>query len=231
MTIQETHQLFKVFTDKVDSQALPDFEPEEIDVFLSEAQERFVKTRYGLNNAYRQGLEMSQKRIDDLSALVKTGYRPVALSEPGVYKTQFADFFSDESLTVPATWQYLHLLRTQLKVKGANVRAHYVSGNFCQIDDLDESLENPFKRPRLSDPLTSVEDSGLVVYTDGTFQVEKARLTVLTLPPATDLATGKGFVLAPHTHREIIQLAVQIALENIESQRQQTNLQNLQNQE
>ena len=69
MTIQEMHIRFKLGLDKVDSFQLPNMLPEEIDLILNINIEQFVRTRYGLNNVYREGFEGIEKRRADLRSI------------------------------------------------------------------------------------------------------------------------------------------------------------------
>jgi len=64
MNISEMHTAFKLEIDKSEGLELPAFEQEEIDKWLNNAIRKFVKTRY-------TEFEQSQKRMDDLSALVR----------------------------------------------------------------------------------------------------------------------------------------------------------------
>ena len=57
MLITEFHREYKIAMDKVDSSAYSEIKPWEVDYFLNEAQDRFVKTRYGKNNIYQEGLK------------------------------------------------------------------------------------------------------------------------------------------------------------------------------
>ncbi|GAH17195.1 unnamed protein product, partial [marine sediment metagenome] len=69
MTLAEMHIQFKLGLDKTDSLNYPNFEPEEIDLWLDNAQGRFVKTRYVHNNK-SETFEETQKRTDDLRTIV-----------------------------------------------------------------------------------------------------------------------------------------------------------------
>ena len=81
MTIEQLHTEFKVFFDKVDSEAYTEFLDGEIDIMLNEAILRLVKRRYGINNIYKKGFEETQKRTDDLKELVVTRFADVVNSE------------------------------------------------------------------------------------------------------------------------------------------------------
>ena len=70
MDIEAMHTAVKLELDKTSALELPAFEPEEIDLWLNTAIRKFVKTRYGGNNARNQSFEETQKRIDDLRTLL-----------------------------------------------------------------------------------------------------------------------------------------------------------------
>ena len=66
MTCAQLHLEFKFRCDKLDTLNYPNFLPEEIDLILNNAQERFIKQRYGLNNIKGQSFEETEKRTEDL---------------------------------------------------------------------------------------------------------------------------------------------------------------------
>ena len=70
MTIEEMHISVKLGLDKSAALELPAYEPEEIDLWLNNAIQTFVKTRYSGVNPKNQSFEETQKRIDDLRTLI-----------------------------------------------------------------------------------------------------------------------------------------------------------------
>ena len=71
MKVSEMHLQFKLGVDKADSLNSPNFLPEEIDVYLSNAQEEFIEQRAYGNNPKRESVEETQKRVKDLQSLTK----------------------------------------------------------------------------------------------------------------------------------------------------------------
>lgn len=65
------HNAFKFGLDKLDSVNYPNFLTEEIDLLLNQAQERFIKQRYGINNVKRTSFEETEKRTEDLKEVIK----------------------------------------------------------------------------------------------------------------------------------------------------------------
>lgn len=233
MTLNEFHIEFKIALDKIDSSAYPDILVEEIDYFLNEAQERFVKTRYGLNNLYKEGFEEIQKRTDDLRTLVVTNYAPVSAvtTETNTYKVDFSTVYSDEAQTtaVTATEPYQFYLRGRSRVVKTGCTSTYVSIKLFRQMEIERVLLDPFNSPKLNSPVAYFERGVIYVVTDGTFTIDKFKLTYLKRArairygtqyptPVTDVTCE----LPDHTHKEIVQVAVNIALENIESRRIQS---------
>jgi len=71
MTIEEMHIAVNLGVQKIASFQVDNLLPQEIDHELNSAVESFIKQRYSpMGNKYRDGFEQSQKRIDDLRALV-----------------------------------------------------------------------------------------------------------------------------------------------------------------
>src|SRR3972149_1677511 len=71
MTVAEMHLAVRLNLDKTSSFEYASFLQEELDFWLNEAQERFVKQRLYGNNYKQEKYDQSQKRIDDLKSLVK----------------------------------------------------------------------------------------------------------------------------------------------------------------
>ena len=70
MTSQEMEIAFKQGLDKFDSLNYPDFQTDQIELILNQAQDQFVKQRYGGNNLKKQSFEETQKRTEDLKNVV-----------------------------------------------------------------------------------------------------------------------------------------------------------------
>lgn len=226
MTIKEMHYDFNVKLDKVGNLSKDSFNRAEIDWLLNEAQEVFVKTRMGLNNPKREGFEMTQKRIDDLSSIVVKYPEQPAITptlDSGVYEIEL------DTLTQP----YMFLIRAVADVKDDNDCEKSVTLKFVQHDDLSDALEDPFSSPannlndipynigRSSDGL----GSSLYIY-PGSNDVQRVRLEYIKRPKriyfgdytyidgSTTVETSSE--LPDHTHSEIVDLAVKIAAEIIE---------------
>lgn len=231
MTVQQFHREFKIALDKVDSESYPEFLPGEIDYYLNEAQDRFIKQRYGLNNIYKAGYEEIQKRTDDLKELVKTTYVEILpvdyyiSANNNVFRANLQNLFLDYQLTNPSSDEYMLFVKATTQTCVNNC-CNWSKVKLVQQDDLSGLMEDPFNRPTLSKPIIFFEDGDIFIWTEKTATINGFLVTFIKMPNQINIGTYGGPVieceLSDHTHREILQMAVSIALENIESPRQQS---------
>lgn len=171
MIIELWHYNFKLRYNKIDSQHKKDLNPAEIDEILNDAIKIWTETQYSGNNITKQGAEVTQQKIDNLSSLlVQFPVQPLVTSSlitEGVYEFPLSEA---KGLLFP----YFHLMRVFGKITNCNEK---VKTNIIQHDDLDFVLSDPFRKPsngyfkRLvatfgKSSITGIESS-LFVYTDG----------------------------------------------------------------
>jgi hypothetical protein len=237
MTIERFHIEFKITLDKLDSSAYSEILEEEIDYYLNEAQERFVKQRYYKNNNYRKGFEEIQKRTDDLKNLVISRYcdiTPVTSYDNDVHRADIDLLFDDEELTIPSSDNYMFYVKAIIGVN-KNGCSKFRRPKLIQQDDLATLLDDPFNKPSAFKPVIFFEDGDIFVCVNEEADVESVFLTFIKRPIQMNLGTyGEPKAeceLSEHTHKEIVQIAAQIAIENIESPRIQTQTINVQQSE
>lgn len=221
MSINEVHYEFKLMKDRVDSLSNQDFNPAEIDWFVKKAQLKFIEHRMApYSNRRAQGFEASQKRIDDLSTLViKYPLQPAIIPtlDNGVYEVPLS------SLAFP----YLHLVSAYADVTVATDCTKEVLLHFIQHDDIREALRDPFNSPSLEflpynfgRSSSSSSQSSIYIY-PGTLVIPAVYLEYVRYPKSPSLGnytyldgtttTPQDLELPPHTHSEIVSLAVMIA--------------------
>jgi hypothetical protein len=217
MTIDRAHIEFQVFLDKRSTSQVPEVPPEQIDLYLNEGTLRFVKTRINGNNLYRATGEANQKRRDDLRTLLSTALLTATevVAEPGVY-----------ALDLPSVTDYLQLARLRVKTTYKTCAPEWREPNYTQQDDLERAKRDPFNKSTALNPLAYDEEGDIYVIGGEDFTVNEAKVTYYRLPREVKASSYGGAAvewdLPEHTHKEIVQLAVEIALETIESPRVQT---------
>ena len=217
MTIQEFHRSFELKLDKTQDYEYPSFSAEQIDFWLNDAQDRFVKSRAFGNNLKREGFEESQKRVDDLKTIVKSS--SISPTKSG---NEYINILPND---------YLYLVRHRCTVQSSNCGTQVTGGTQVSHDELNEVILDPFWKPTYDDPVYYFEDGKLMQLGASDFTITNTNITYIKqynrlrngteyVAPTTDVQCE----LPVQTHSEIVDIAVALVLENIESPRYQTNL-------
>ena len=231
MTVAQMHSEFKIGIDKVDSLSAPNFLVTEIDLFLNNAQEQFVEQRAGKNNFKREGLEETQKRVDDLKNIIKN-YESVTFTNNSASKPNgvFVDLPAD----------YRHAIEEEVSVSYIDCNGVAAIGR----PDVTPTTHDRYNRLVKKDPFNKPDKTEVHRLAYGvqagseTFELITASTDTVTnyylryLKEPVTIAYGTQYTpvaldvdceLSNHTHREIIALAVKNALEDIQSPRYQTS--------
>lgn len=217
MTVDEAQIELEITVDKRSTSQAPELSPEVQDYFLNEATARYVKTHYSKNNIYKAGFEEIQKRTDDLRTLIVTEEMPVV-----VVPYEDANFVQVE-LEDTAN-QYWFYLRGRAQVTKENCGSQWKRVKLVQQDDLEKVLDDPFNKPTYTRPVIYFENGNIICVSDSSFTIDSFKVTYLKEPAQVDSQSVPQvqWDMPEHTHKEIVQLAADIIIENIESQRIQT---------
>lgn len=216
------HYDFKKKLNKVDSQQHKNLLVPEIDWVLNEACEIFVKM-IAMPRTFKSvlGFESDQRTIEDIKNIVENSLDPV---------NQFT--VTDNMVTLPENYWY-YLSSDCLISKGTctNKKARAF---IRQHDDMFEESHNDrssFEWRTINGVFTS---KGIRLFTDNTFTISKLHLNYIrkikymhnaedfrngtyALPSGTTLVGTQDCELSPHTHREIVDIAVLITTGEIQS--------------
>lgn len=225
MTISEMHTAFDLELDKVNSLQYPSFTTVERDYFINQGIRKFVKTRYSGTNSKREGFEQTQKRIDDLRTLVREVSVPCTitgaikpngyvLTSPGLSHANFLDTY----------WLSLGEEVTITPIGGSAIRQGVTE---VTADEYRFEIDNPYSSFRLhygqAKPLRIFYNNTIEFISDATYAVNTAYVRYIKAPAIVSYtAPVVSCDLPEHTHDEIVALAVQMALENIEQPRYQS---------
>jgi hypothetical protein len=223
MTVSDMQLAIRLNLDKSTSLVgAVDFLPEELDFWLNEGQERFIKDRLFGSNLKQQSFDKSQKRIDDLKSIVVLG------SKINVASSSFASNVVEASLPITdANNPYLFYIDSTLYDTNNNplgvqgVVSFEVAGRYFK-----DTINNPYIRRPLVFFYHNTVDKIAFIYGDE-FIPTKCDITYIRKPRQLVSGTPIGYQtntceLPEHTHKEIVSDVVKLLLENIESQRSQT---------
>lgn len=228
MNVLQMHQSFKLKLDKTNSLEYPSFYPEEIDFWLNEAMRNFVKTRTYGNNVKRESFEQSQKRIDDLRTIVKNDWLTPTVSPDN---TNFADdvvvYLADLSTTTHPYWfcmgeeaviEYTDCLGQKIQKRTQIMES--------TIDKYPVDIQDPYNPYHLqfgeARPLRLFIGNNVELTSDGNYEIIKYHITYIKKPTEISFTGNISSDLPEQTHEEIVNIAVNMVLEDIESRRFQT---------
>lgn len=211
--------------------SIQSLESDEAFYYINKAQDRFVTKSYtGFNTLNKQGFEESQKRVDDLKNLVKP----------------FQSTTNNPFITLPN--DYRHLLRIFVYHTGNCVNSvidiendALIVGNntyypvfpvFCEQDDINYMLSDPFSKPTDREPLCVFQNGGIYVYLPNNVTITGYRIVYLSNPrlltvndPGLAQFTGKLYTnttdLPDYCYVEILEDAISMYFKSINDPRYQ----------
>jgi hypothetical protein len=225
MTISEMHDAFKIELDKSSSLQLPSFEPEEIDFWLNVAIRSFVKNRYrGADTGV--GFEQIAKRTMDLSELLQEDTLAVVADT-----IKLQSFVADLASCSQDLWfivgEEVAIQYHKIGEAGHTTKRQGVTQ--CTIDTYRAHLDDPYSEHILhyeeAKPLRLIYKRYVELITDGSYDVTNYYVRYIRKP--IEVSFGISSVdcdLPEHTHDEIVKLAVNMVLENIEQPRYKSHM-------
>lgn len=217
MNILEIHIALRNELDKTQDLQYPDFQPEQLDYWLNKAQDLYIEdVAYPMVQG-KLAFEVTQKRIDELRELVKT------------YESNTTQNLTNFVIELPN--DYKHLVRHECNTLKNGV-TKLVSGIITNQDKINLQKKNPFWKPISSEPLYYIIGNTIVYETFGDFDISDSILTYIKEPVKMQLGTAytnptvdvNCEISSEYVQYQIINRAVSMMLENIESPRYQTNL-------
>ena len=226
MTIAEAHIAFKVEADKnavnIGMSGCPSFLPEEIDYWLYTAYLSKIATKFTGNNTIQTSFEGNAKRVADLEGLVRTDKGLTLLSETTNNRLTLNDFKSSIKYGSDTQDKRMYFIQGTLHFgsKLANVK-------LISHENALRFLETYNNKPWIEEPVAILEDNKLIIFMDrdlmtGPYTID---LTYLAYPRKINNQdiTSTLDEIPEYMQYEVVKLAADMAIENIESPRTQTH--------
>jgi len=223
MTVAEMHPAVRLIIDKSSSFEYASFLQEELDFWLNEAQDRFIKQRLYGNNYKGEKFDQTQKRIDDLRSLIKISTSiNLSVSSLG------SNVVECNLPVTDATNPYMFYLNSTVYNTGGTVALQ--SGETIRFDLISRYIKDSINDPYILRPLVvfynNTTDKIAFIYGDefvpttcDITYIKKPKKLVFGTPGTYETNTSE---LPEHTHREIVTICAELLIENIESPRVQT---------
>ena len=193
----------------------PAFLPDEIDYWLNQGLYQEINTKFTGNNSSKIAFEGSIKRTHDLENLIKTDSNVAATKEANINRCFVENLFS-------GTRMFFIDAVLNFDNKKANVQlvSHEVAQKFRKTHN---------NNPWIETPVGVIEDNTLYVYYDdiamnsSNYSVD---ITYVKFPTKVEDLPAAGMDEIPeYMQFEVVNRAVELALEDIESKRVQTKIQ------
>lgn len=222
MTRDKLHTAFKTEMDKhsqnVSYGGCPAFLDEEVDYWLDKGYYDTVITKFSGNNQTKIGFEGSVKRISDLEGLIKTDENINVTLQPDTNKVVLNDLLNSNLNNKGRMFFVQAILKWQMngvtKQAIVNLVSHEASKQFIQTYNNTPWIENP---------VGVIRDNKLIIYVDpismkGFFTLD---ITYVKHPKSiSQMSENENLDEIPEQlQNDLINRAVQLALEDIESQR------------
>ena len=235
MTVIEMHNAVRLGLDKTTALSLPDFELEELNFWLNVAQDRFIKQRLFGTNPKSEGFEDSSKRITDLKNIIifDEVLTSTSFSTPAVYPNSIEVDLTD----LVNIFLYYISSRSEVTRTNPSITDGYVDNLLINQKLLPKYIETGFNDPWFKEPVCFISEDSLFIVHDGLTTAfgnatHDVTVTYVRAPDILiDSSPGTGETITceldASVHQEIVDLCVYILLENIESQRISTNIEQL----
>lgn len=226
MTITEAHIAFKIEVDKnannIGMSGSPSFLSEEIDYWLYSALLSKISTKFTGNNPLQTPFEGNSKRVTDLEKLVRTDKSLNLFPESTTNRLLLQDFTSKVTYGNDTQEKRMFFVSAVLHFQGKNAFVQLISH-----EQANRFLETYANKPWIENPVATIEDDKMYIYVDkalmpGPYTLD---LTYVAYPKRVnhlDITTGIDD-LPEYMQFEVIKLAADMAIENIESPRSQSH--------
>lgn len=190
----------------------PAFLPSEIDYWLNNALYQEINTKFTGNNTTKIGFEKSVKRVHDLENLIRTDKQVVATKEAGVNRCFITNLFSGKRMFfVDAILNF------------GSDKANVI---LVTHEDAKRFKKTHNNNPWVETPVAVIEDNSLYIYYDDISMNSTdytVDITYVKQPTKIEDLPAEGMDEIPeYMQHEVVNTAVALALEDIESRRVQT---------
>ena len=210
MNYFELHRTFKVLYDELDSEVLPDLYPEVIDVILNLATERFI------NRVYNSYMENKERGLVEVQTLIS----PLSITSFNLIRS---DFEKEYEAYLPI--DFLYNLEENLfcsvicKDKAIKKRLEVVNTKNLSVSN---TYINPFKKANSNKVLRTILQNKYNFITDLITTPVELTGKYLKKPRKVDFGNQIDLDVPDNSHYQIVQEAVNIALETVQSPRFQS---------
>lgn len=231
MTREQLHKNFKIEMDKnaanVAFGSYPAFLPEEIDHWLNQGMFQELSTKFTGHNFTQVPFEGAVKRIQDLEKLVQTEKNIAAEIEKNTNRIILNDLLNRSNTHRGRMFFVNAAINWTSDSTDTIKRIPKATVTMIDHTTANRFLETYNNKPWIDTPVATIEDNSLQIYVD-TYSMKApytVDITYVKYPTLIQDLTDDNDELPEYMWYEVVNRAVALALENVESQRVQTKSQ------
>lgn len=185
---------------------------DDVQFFLNEAQNSYINTR--LNNI-KKSIGNKQKQLDEIRTLI---VKSASLSEQLSLSSNTAKVYN-----LPSNYHYLIADKTTTGYCG---QTRIYQNRLMSSENIQEALHGTHTKPKYNSPISELYGNYIKIYRDFelTFTINDVNIDYVRDWASINLFNNITSELDEGCHKDIVQLAVNIFLEAIESGRFKTNV-------
>ncbi len=213
MLLSELIQEFRVKLDKLDTESYPEIPNEVVVLLINEACKRFVKQRYGGTNAKGLSFEESQKRSDDTRTVVQ--YATIPVGAAGFWQ-------NSNNYSLPADYWFSVIEQIDVVCNDCNgvSQTNRVGLDAIQHNNINEVEVDPFNKPEDLTVNRVMQGNNIVAMHASDCTVGDLYIGYISNNFVVSIADlANQYPMPDHAQSEIIDVAVTVTLDSIESGR------------
>lgn len=185
-------------------------------VFINSAIDKFISNKFTGNNTLKQSFEQSPKRFEDLRTITK---RSNVFSPPFGNVVEIPNSIT---ITVPTDYRFLLSLHVEIINPRLSNNPYWTEGERIPNATVGKWVYGGHNKPQFSTPKIVMRDFDkfTILYENGA-TIQRALISYIRNPVQVGFEVDCD--LPDHTHREIVELAVNLALEADESPKYQSS--------
>ena len=209
----------------------PEIESDDVEYYINRAQEEYVKQQHLIIKDNKRNEQFSsvviQSSIENIRTLVKQASfaHPELKFSLEIFNGLTIDL--SDSNKFPDGKRYAFYLRSRLTDGdiGNSINCRIIDTNI-----INQFTKTKYNTPLFREPAIVVEGDNLTILYPSDFNIPRSIeipypivpslvkyfLTYITKPPPVDILREKDCILPPHTHNEIVDMAVNNKIEDIQ---------------
>ena len=212
MTARELQRQFETFASYNDVLSNIRINSNVVNIFLNEGQDAFIIERL---DAYKKDIKSNQRVLDSI--------------RPLIVKNKVLDLNNTKSTSDYKVFNlpsdYLYLIGDKSETEYCN-KTYKNQNRLYSSEEINDILKDSHAQSHYESPVSEIENNYLYVHLNKYFDftIKSVNIDYIKKYEKIDVLNDKTSVLDDSFHRDVVQLAITIFLESVQSNRFRTNV-------